>query len=216
MSGDTDAQQLPEEDCWCYEVLVDKETSDSSAICFNTYWVGFADQERRIELREPRPLSRNDLIKRRSPYTGKLIEYVSTRVELVRLLIVGGHAAIDQRLAQTEIADYLKAEPVTTTGYGPFIPLPVPMSIATTPAPTKALRMKIFKRDQYRCKICGQRPSEDANVILHIHHIRPWANLGATVPSNLITICQTCHMGLEPHYDPDLADLIKEPARLVG
>jgi hypothetical protein len=45
-------------------------------------------------------------------------------------------------------------------------------------------------------------------VELHVHHIRPWAKGGLTEEDNLITLCKTCHDGLDPHHDPSLFDLI--------
>jgi len=203
-----DGDELPEGDTWCYEAVI-LTKGDRGTISFRTHWVGCADDENRIELRQPTILSRNDLISRTSPFTGRPIESIETPIELARLWIVGGHGAIDYDLAKAEIPHHLAASPVTSaTGYGPFDALTVPIQVATVRAPTKKLRMQILERDQFRCKVCGQRPSDDANVTLHIHHIRPWSKNGATVPSNLITICHTCHLGLDPHYNIKLAGLI--------
>lgn len=203
--------ELPEGDSWCYAAFIRRNEDGTGTISFRTHWVGFADAENRIELREPTLFSRNDLISITSPFTGKPIESIETPPELWRFWIDGGHAAIDYDLAQAEIPHHLKPSPVTTsTGDGPFNPLGVPIKVATVRAPTKKLRMQVLQRDQFRCKICGQRPSDDVNVTLHIHHIRPWSARGATVPSNLITICLTCHDGLDPHYDVKLAWLIDE------
>jgi hypothetical protein len=214
MTRTIDGDELPEGDCWCYEVLIEKDEVDLGTLSFHTHWVGYADPERRIEIREPTIISRNDLLKHKSPHTGKPIEYVETPLELARLWIVGGHAAVDYDLAQAEIPHHLKAKPVTSsTGNGPFDELTVPIKTATVRAPSKKLRMQILERDQYRCKICGQRPSDDPNITLHVYHIRPWANHGATVPSNLITICHTCHAGLDPHYKAKLATLLERPRR---
>ena len=204
-----DGDELPEGDSWCYEALIQINKAGRRTISFRTHWVGYADDEHRIELREPTLLSRNDLISHTSPYTDRPIESIETTFELARFWIVGGHAAIDFDLAQAEIPRHLVASPVTsTTGNGPFDALTVPIQVATVRAPTKKLRMQILQRDEFRCKICGQRPSDDANVTLHLHHIRPWSERGATVPSNLITICHTCHMGLDPHYNVKLAWLV--------
>jgi 5-methylcytosine-specific restriction endonuclease McrA len=50
-------------------------------------------------------------------------------------------------------------------------------------------RLKIFERDKWKCKDCG-----DTETALHIHHIKytkkyPWHELD----KNLRTICQNCH-----------------------
>jgi hypothetical protein len=61
----------------------------------------------------------------------------------------------------------------------------------------------------YRCMICGQRPADDVNIQLHAHHIRPYGKSGVTIEKNLISLCHTCHAGLEPHYEYTLFELIE-------
>ena len=75
-------------------------------------------------------------------------------------------------------------------------------------APSPKLRMEILKRDGYRCMICGQRTADDVNIQLHAHHIRPHGKRGVTTRKNLISLCHTCHAGLEPHYEHNLFELI--------
>ena len=71
-------------------------------------------------------------------------------------------------------------------------------------APSKKLRMEILTRDGRRCLICGRSPMYYVDVELHVHHAVPWGVGGITEPANLITLCKTCHDGLDPHFDPDL------------
>jgi HNH endonuclease len=68
--------------------------------------------------------------------------------------------------------------------------------------------MEVLKRDEYRCMICGQRPADDVNIQLHAHHIRPYGKRGVTTGNNLISLCHTCHAGLEPHYEYTLFELL--------
>ncbi len=65
-----------------------------------------------------------------------------------------------------------------------------------------------MQRDDFRCRVCGRRAADYVDVELHIHHIRLWAQGGLTQDENLITLCHTCHKGLDPHYNPKLFDLI--------
>lgn len=58
---------------------------------------------------------------------------------------------------------------------------------------TSGLRFDIFKRDDYKCKICG-RGAKDG-VKLHVDHIVPIAKGGKTIPENLQTLCQDCNLG---------------------
>ena len=47
-------------------------------------------------------------------------------------------------------------------------------------------RQKIFRRDGFRCVMCGQSTN------LNVHHIT-YENLGAEESSDLATLCQKCH-----------------------
>ncbi len=65
-----------------------------------------------------------------------------------------------------------------------------------------------MKRDARKCRICGCSPSNYTDLELHVHHIRPWENRGPTIKENLITLCQACHKGLDPHEDHSLFQYI--------
>lgn len=66
-------------------------------------------------------------------------------------------------------------------------------------APRPKQRMKIIQRDQFKCRICGRSPDNYTDIELHVHHIRPWGKGGLTEDENLLTLCNTCHDGLQPH-----------------
>ena len=57
------------------------------------------------------------------------------------------------------------------------------------------LRFVVMKRDNFRCKSCGRSPATDPSVILHVDHIKAWANGGETVLENLQTLCSVCNIG---------------------
>ena len=77
-------------------------------------------------------------------------------------------------------------------------------------APSRKVRMEVLKRDEFRCKACGQRPSEDVNVALHVHDVRPFGQGGLTEMHNLLTLCQTCHTGLDPHFEFQLLSMVPD------
>ncbi|WP_341925948.1 HNH endonuclease signature motif containing protein [Nocardioides psychrotolerans] len=77
-------------------------------------------------------------------------------------------------------------------------------------APSRNIRMEVLKRDQFRCKACGQRPAEDPNIVLHVHHVRPWGQGGLTGMHNLLTLCHTCHTGLDPHFEWQLLTMVPD------
>lgn len=57
------------------------------------------------------------------------------------------------------------------------------------------LRFKVFKRDGFRCIICGRSPATHLNIELHADHIIAVANNGKTTFENLRTLCQDCNLG---------------------
>jgi len=52
------------------------------------------------------------------------------------------------------------------------------------------MRFSIYKRDGYRCKMCGR---SDRFAYLEIDHIKPIAKGGKSIYSNLQTLCSKCN-----------------------
>lgn len=65
-------------------------------------------------------------------------------------------------------------------------------NMAERKALSKRTRFEIFKRDEFTCQYCGQRPPQ---VILHIDHVLAVANGGTDDVVNLITSCEACNLG---------------------
>ena len=57
------------------------------------------------------------------------------------------------------------------------------------------LRFIVMRRDNFKCKNCGRSPATDLSIILHVDHIKAWANSGETVLGNLQTLCSVCNIG---------------------
>jgi 5-methylcytosine-specific restriction endonuclease McrA len=57
------------------------------------------------------------------------------------------------------------------------------------------LRVKVWMRDNHKCQICGRSPATDSTIVLHVDHIKAWANGGETVLENLQTLCSKCNLG---------------------
>lgn len=55
------------------------------------------------------------------------------------------------------------------------------------------LRRECLRRDRYICQGCASKAS-----IKDVHHIIPCERGGASVLSNLITLCQECHGQIHP------------------
>ena len=50
----------------------------------------------------------------------------------------------------------------------------------------KAIRLKVFKRDNNLCQVCLETPAQ------HVHHIT-YANLGNELMTELLSVCKDCH-----------------------
>ena len=163
-------------------------------------WAGWADDECRVELRSPSEIIARIMIHYYREF-GLPFHVVHDHPTYIRWLIYGGHALITQTMAQQFIPAYLEPIPTVRTGALGFTSRTSLPDGIFRPAPTPRLRMAMLKRDEYRCRICGRRAERYVDIELHVHHIRPHAVGGPTHPDNLITLCHTCHNGLDPHYE---------------
>ena len=167
-------------------------------------WVGYQDMARRVELRESRLVTATY----RSLWdrTASRYIFVTTEDDLAIFLLAGGHALVERSVAESAFGDLLGPRPVYPSGRTGYVAADALPRSALNKAPSPKLRMKVLQRDGRRCRICGQRPDDDVNVVLHVHHIRPRELGGTTEATNLITLCHTCHTGLDPHFDAGLFD----------
>lgn len=55
----------------------------------------------------------------------------------------------------------------------------------------ETIKKSILKRDGYKCKRCGVKD------MLTVHHIKRWVFTKDDSPSNLITLCRSCHYSIE-------------------
>jgi hypothetical protein len=56
-------------------------------------------------------------------------------------------------------------------------------------------RLRILKRDRYRCTTCGATPALDPAVRLEVDHREPFSLGGSDEDSNLVTLCLPCNRG---------------------
>jgi hypothetical protein len=63
------------------------------------------------------------------------------------------------------------------------------------------LRFRIFKRDNYKCVMCGRSPSSTFGLELHVDHIIPFSKEGKTIEKNLRTLCNQCNIGKKDNFD---------------
>ncbi len=173
-----------------------------------TQWLGFADVDRLVEIRglsevEPEYIA-DYWISCRLPFC-----VVNTSKEYVRWYFTGGHALITIEMTKRFLPDVLKASPCVKVGSLGFTSVKNLPKCYSKSAPTPKMRMCVLKRDKYRCSICGRSPDNHTDIELNVHHIRPFGQGGVTLEDNLITLCSTCHKGLDPHYDWSLHGLVE-------
>jgi 5-methylcytosine-specific restriction endonuclease McrA len=58
---------------------------------------------------------------------------------------------------------------------------------------SRARRFAVFKRDDYRCRLCGR--SQADGIVLHVDHRIPVAKNGSNEDGNLWTLCEDCNLG---------------------
>ncbi|BAT52744.1 HNH endonuclease domain protein [Nostoc sp. NIES-3756] len=197
-------------DYYAVTILADLDSNYKTS-CYS-HWVGYADIDRRIELREA-SLIRADVMARLWLDIGQGYIVVDSLEDMSIFLLLGGNGLVEKSVADSAIPEIIEPSPVVPTNHGGFVHVNSLHKSAFNRAPTPKHRMQIIQRDSFRCRICGRRPADYVDVELHVHHIRPWGMGGLTQDENLITLCHTCHKGLDPHYNPNLFDLISPTKR---
>jgi hypothetical protein len=137
---------------------------------------------------------------------------VSTERQLTLFFALGGTGLIETKLAREQMPETLEPSVSVQDGLMGFRALGLIVDpLALRRAPTAKRRMAVLDRDDRRCKICGRRPDDHEDLELRVHHVRPWSHGGLTEEQNLVTLCNTCHNGLEPHFDPTLFRYSAQP-----
>ena len=202
------AVRLPNQDSDYYAVTLTGDKQGGIWRSVYSHWVDWADEDRRIEIRAA-SLIQADIAVAGWREVGERCLVIDTPKDLQIFFLAGGHAVTEKNLSESEIGEWLQPGQVAPDGPLGFTCVHALPPTFRNRAPTPKLRMQVLKRDGYRCCICGRRPTENADVELHIHHVRPWAHGGITAERNLITLCHTCHNGLAPHYEPALYHMLK-------
>ena len=181
-------------------------TDERWQLTFQSRFAGWPDgqgPDEGIELREAAPIH-VDHMTRLWDELGQGWMAVTEPAHLAWFLRLGGNALIAEDLARKHFAGLVEPHEVVPLGAVGFVNYEPDAREVQHRAPTKKQRMRILERDGFRCQLCGERPSDNEHITLHVHHIRPFGKGGITIDENLIALCQTCHMGLDPHDKPVL------------
>lgn len=176
----------------------------------DSHWVGYTDSRPRREIREATrvdgPMYRANLHS-----IGQTCLLINSEADLRFWYAFGGHAVIVEDVAKSRLsAELAPREVAQASGAIGFVDTQSLTDAQLQHAPSKTTRMKVLTRDGRRCFICGRSPANYVDLELHVHHIVPWGTGGVTEPENLVTLCGTCHGGLDPHFDWGLAVAVKE------
>ena len=190
-----------------YALTFTADSDGKVSLSAQTQWVGWADDGHKIEMRQARIVDPNRIAELWMSFEMPFC-VVNDVDDFVRWYHSGGHALVTKSLGERVLPDCIKPSPSVQKGALGFTSIrDLPDSIFDR-APTPKQRMKILKRDDYRCRICGRRSRDHVDIELHVHHIRPFGKGGVTHEENLITLCHTCHRGLDPHYEWSLFELL--------
>jgi hypothetical protein len=171
-----------------------------------SHWEGFTKDDPRREIRAASLVNAKNVAQKWRDI-GQPYVVVNSLDDIAVFMLLAGNALVERAVAEETISEFLAAHAVAQIGVFGFEHIESLPKGALNRAPSPSHRMRILKRDEFRCRICGRRSTDHVDVELHIHHIRPWAQGGVTEDSNLITLCHTCHKGLEPHFEWTLFDM---------
>jgi len=167
-------------------------------------WVGFTKDKPMREIRQASLVIPKTTIKLFKSIK-QPVSVINNKEDLQFFIYVsGGNAIIEKNLARKYLKHLLKPQVNAFSFDEGFINIDsLPQKKLNRAADPKT-RMKVIDRDKRRCKICGASPATNEHVELQLHHIFPYGMGGITDENNLITLCHTCHKGLDPHTDLSL------------
>lgn len=205
-----DARRMPPEDDTLefYAIMLTGDAEGRMSATYESHWIGWHDLERRIELRQASLVTARYAEARSKIGISSI--FVLNDLDVILFLAAGGLGLVEKTLAEVyfpKVQQPFEAYPLGRSG---FVDEALLEAGSLSRAPTKKKRMAILNRDKRRCRICGRRPDDDVDLELNVHHIRPWGEGGVTDSSNLITLCDTCHGGLDPHFDRSLFELVDQ------
>ncbi|WP_460501228.1 HNH endonuclease [Hymenobacter agri] len=191
--------------------LLSKDAETAYYTCTGQF-AGWTDTKPAREIREASKIQPDKMIRLLLSIKEPAI-IVNNDYDAQLFVLLGGHALLHEDVARRKFSNVLQPEEVVTShspesAEGQFQSISVVPSKKLIHAPDPKLRMLIIKRDHFKCRVCGRSPNTNTDIELHVHHIKPFSVGGLTEKENLITLCHTCHKGLDPHYEWELFNFI--------
>lgn len=202
---------MPEEGHYFVNILNRGSTVDWFVF---THWIETKSRKPAIETRKASIIDA-DRITNLMKSAQLPLETVRTESHLYAYLVEGGAALISEGIVKMHLPGLLDPIDCIADSDIGFVSVSSDTSI-TYKAPSPKLRMAVLKRDNYSCRICGRNCHDFEDVQLHVHHVTPFKNGGPTHEQNLLTLCHTCHNGLEPHNEPRLRKFLKSRISIDG
>lgn len=198
---------MPDAGYYCFGLLIGDRGPEWA---IQSEWCGYTEAKPRREIRQAR-LFNGEGQRSFLRELGRPALLVNEERDLQYLYGFGGYILVIEHLGKSHFPHLIAPDVARLDSSG----IGFRSESSLTPsqlqhAPSKKLRMEILTRDGRRCLICGRSPMYYVDVELHVHHAVPWSVGGITEPANLITLCKTCHDGLDPHFDPDLTKYLSE------
>ena len=199
--------EKPNENSEYYCITFLGENDGKITISCISNWNGFTDTKPRREMRKAALVKPYNMLEFLNSI-GEPALLVNNQFDFQLFMLFGGHGVIERTIAEKYLKNIIEpTETVFSYANGNIVATDLPENKLQR-APTKKTRLKIINRDNRKCRICGRSPKNYVDVELHVHHIMPWSFGGITEEENLITVCKTCHDGLDPHFDTTLYSLI--------
>ena len=192
-----------------YHLTLVRKPSGGFQWSVQTQWCGYTEERPKREIRKG-ALYLGEAQRALLHQFGQLALLVNEEKDIAYFYGFGGHALILKELGDRRFKSLVEPDVCwrDSGGLG-FISESSLDSSRMQHAPSKKLRMGVLTRDGRRCLICGRAPTYYVDVELHVHHAIPWTEAGLTEEENLITLCKTCHDGLEPHFDDTLVSFLR-------
>ena len=209
LSGRLEEMETADDSLNYFAITLTADEQGQVWIATQTMWIGMTNSPPLRDIRRASTVIGSEMLEawRKVGTPGLAVNHID---DMVILLSLGGNAIVEESLARQFFPMVFEEWEMVRTGAGASIEVQRVDQSSLQRAPTRKLRMRVLKRDDYRCRICGRRPADDTDIQLQVHHFIPWALGGVTDERNLVTLCHTCHTGLNPHYDESLASVFPE------